>query len=429
MLQCVSPIFSTFVGHRAGRSCAQFAVKRASGCWSISNGMQTIFIAEENLMKKVREVLNVLGDLSKYMPSLALLVLEFIALHRSITEENNVQIWTNALLIVVTLAMFGNLYAQSAIYTQMTGERHSIPRDIVRMNSEDLSVTYNWLFAAPLLVGVPTLLLFLYVKTERKIFLYGGTAYAVAHFIGFGIKFLAFYIRSRQTSGRSSRLLEPIAKPTLINLLLILSTNEWSVGFVYRNTQFPESAFTLIVSLILLLSYLLVVLFCYFRFLYVMAAFFFLRRDIGRMEAKLQAAQQREQERVEVLRERTRLADKRAPQVGLTGKCALAVQLIGCHIRSFYQEYSDSLRYLLQLGAFHATRRGQHLLDTERIRWNTLRFCESAAVLELLILDIVLFLYLGSDDTCSRFFELLSTVIIIPILLSSLDRLKENKPR
>ena len=135
------------------------------------------------------------------------------------------------------------------------------------------------------------------------------------------------------------------------------------------------------------------------------------------------------QERVEVLRERTRLADKRAPQVGLTGKCALAVQLIGCHIRSFYQEYGDSLRYLLQLGAFHATRRGQHLLDTEHIRWNTLRFCESAAVLELLILDIVLFLYLGSDDTCSRFFELLSTVIIIPILLSSLDRLKENKPR
>ena len=103
------PNFSTFVGHRAGRSCAQFAVKRASGCWSVSNGMQTIFIAEENLMKKVRELLNVLGDLSKYMPSLALLVLEFIALHRSITEENNVQIWTKALLIVVTLAMFGKL--------------------------------------------------------------------------------------------------------------------------------------------------------------------------------------------------------------------------------------------------------------------------------------------------------------------------------
>ena len=47
-------------------------------------------------------------------------------------------------------------------------------------------------------------------------------------------------------------------------------------------------------------------------------------------------------------------------------------------------------------------------------------------VIELLLLDMVLFVYLGSEDSCARFFELFSTVVVIPILLSSLASLSET---
>ena len=158
-------------------------------------------------------------------------------------------------------------------------------------------------------------------------------------------------------------------------------------------------------------------------------AFFFLKKDPKQTEDKLLAVKNRAQRREETLREKTRHVDERAPQVGHLERCTLAGALMGCHIREFYRQYGDSLRYLLLRGSLHITMRCRNLLDAERIWTNTIRFCESAAVLELLILDMVLFIFLGSDDACSRFFELLSTVIIIPILLSSMERLKENKRR
>ena len=67
------------------------------------------------------------------------------------------------------------------------------------------------------------------------------------------------------------------------------------------------------------------------------------------------------------------------------------------------------------------------LLEPERIKVNTIRFCGVTAVLELLALDMVLFIYLESNDPCLKFFELLSTVIIIPVLLSWLSELKSKK--
>ena len=383
-------------------------------------------------MKTVRTLLKILAGFTQYAPFLALLFLQALALYQSVLviPVDGVPIWTYLLLIAVTVAMICNLYVQSATSVIMAGERPSMLRNLIRMDGKELAVTYNWLFAAPLVLFISCLLLFLYIRTGRSGFLHACTAFAVLNAVGVCIKLLAVYVQARQNDrGGLSRFLNPVVLPNLTGLILLISTNETTVGFVYRNTQFPESTLALIISLILLLIYLLALLFCYFCFFYTVAALFFLKRDPKHMEAKVCHARSREQARQDCLREKTQQVDKRALQVGLLGQCILAAQLIACHVKAFYWEYINALRYLLLLGTLQITRRCQHLLDTDRFRTNAIRFCESAAVLELLILDMALFIYLGSDDACSRFFELLSTVIIIPILLSSLERLKESRNR
>lgn len=57
---------------------------------------------------------------------------------------------------------------------------------------------------------------------------------------------------------------------------------------------------------------------------------------------------------------------------------------------------------------------------------NTIRFCLLIAMTELLVVDFLLFIYLENDSPCLKFFELMSTVFIIPILLSWLMELKSN---
>ena len=88
---------------------------------------------------------------------------------------------------------------------------------------------------------------------------------------------------------------------------------------------------------------------------------------------------------------------------------------------------------MMMLLNFKMTKLFGSLLKPSRIRLNTIRFCLLGAMMELLVVDFLLFIYLKSDSPCLKFFELMSTVFIIPILLSWLMELKsnakkENKP-
>ena len=220
-------------------------------------------------MKIRNMLLSILGGLVRYAPFLALLAIQCMSLYRNLTAVpvDSVQVWTSVLLTVITLAMTGNRYTQSAASVIMIGEKPDMIRDLSRMDGQDVAIAYNWIFAAPLMIGVPVLLMFLFIKTEMKGFLYAATIYAIAHLIGTGIKLLAFYIQTRELGNSNlSKLLNPIALPNIIGLVLILLTNEKTVGFVYRNLQFPESTTMLIISLILILIYLLTILFCFFAF-------------------------------------------------------------------------------------------------------------------------------------------------------------------
>lgn len=132
--------------------------------------------------------------------------------------------------------------------------------------------------------------------------------------------------------------------------------------------------------------------------------------------------------REETLRHVAEYVDERDEQVsGLIKFCTLGAYYHYVHTKVYIQERCNSVVYLLYFGSLWLTKRLGGLLNSEEIRINRIRFCEVMAVIELLSLDIVLFIYLGSENPCTKFFELLSTVVIIPILLSSLSNLKVNK--
>lgn len=84
------------------------------------------------------------------------------------------------------------------------------------------------------------------------------------------------------------------------------------------------------------------------------------------------------------------------------------------------------MKYLLLSLKCRVTNRLSNLLNIEILKINYIRFSLIIIMLELLSLNFILFIFLKSDDPCLKFFELLSTVIIIPILLSWLAELKSK---
>ena len=60
------------------------------------------------------------------------------------------------------------------------------------------------------------------------------------------------------------------------------------------------------------------------------------------------------------------------------------------------------------------------------VNLNLWRFCKTVKVMELLALNMILFNKLGEEGACT-IFELILTVIAIPILLLSFGQVKANK--
>lgn len=364
------------------------------------------------------------------------LILQFVSLFRNIAAMTDdldcmTRIWTDLLSITVLIGAISSMFVLSKFSKLATGRALNITDDIRELDSSDISVSYYGFYITPLLFGIQALLLTLYVKTGMEIFLVCLKVFVLLYGLNVIVRILAMYLQYRQKSvpGTLSEFLEPVVLPTIICLLLLFSTNTKTVGFVYRNTQFPESTFSLILALILLLLYLLAVLFCYFVNTYLITAFIFLKKDPDILQANINGVEKKQRNREQFLRQIAQTVDNEGAQAGIIRFCLLAAGFLGSQVKAYAQELSYALQYLWWLALMRITIRFHGLLDPERIRTNSIRFCEVAAVLELLILDMALFVYLGSDDPCSRFFELLSTVIIIPILLSSLGELKSKSKK
>ena len=376
----------------------------------------------------------VIGALAKYIPFVSLLFIYTMSLYRGATTitdemERGILIWTDALMLSVIIGGICNLLVMDRFSQLVTGKTPNIVNDFVEQDSKEFSVSYNGLIVGAFLNTALVILVILYVITEIRLFLICCTILAVIFVLGTAINIFAAYLQAKREAENTvlSKLLDPVVLPTVISMILVLLTSQKTVGLVHQNLYAPQNTVFLILILIAILCYVLAIAFCHFSNIYCLIAFMFEKDNSKRIQTKIDVVQEKNAKREDALRQVTEYVDEKAEQVGFFKKCVLAFGFFYAHIKVYFQGRYYAMSYLLSFVSLRLTKRLSGLLEAERIKNNGIRFCEVSAVLELLLLDMLLFIYLGSEDPCSRFFELLSTVIIIPILLSSLANLETNK--
>jgi len=374
-----------------------------------------------------------LGIFVKYGTLIGFLGLRGLSLYRGATTdvgdmERAVWIWKDVLLLNATLGLIGSLLAIDKLSVLTLGKSQNIFDEIMEQDSKEVAVSYNGLFTSSLFLATFGILVILYIKTSIHLFLICYSILAIIFALTTILSLFMLYFQSKQeVKTNLSKLIDPIVLPTIIGLLQMWIINDKTVGFVYENLQTPKHTILLILALIVILCYVPAIAFCHFSNLYCIIAFIFVKKDVRQIQARLDALQGKNAKREDALRQVAGYVDIKAAQGSLFKRIGLAGYLVQSQIKAYFQRNIYEILYLLSFGKLKITELLSGLLESDRIRTNEIRFCEITVVLELLALDMLLFIYLGSDDPCSRFFELLSTVIIIPILLSSLANLKQKK--
>ncbi len=375
----------------------------------------------------------VIGSALKYFPFLGILALNIYSLYHgvtTITDETyrNIRIWTNALLICAIVGEMGSLLVIDRFNLFFSGKTPNFVQDILEDSSQDISVTYNGMIVSSLFIPLIIILYIIYITTGIHLFSTVAIILAVLWSISTVVYFLAGYLKVKHTFQESifSKLSNPVFVPAIICMIQILITQENWVGYVYRSICNPESDIFLTLALIIVLCYSLAVSFCHFSNIYCLIGFWFIKRDTVKIQRKINLLQKKEENQEILLRQVTQDINDEAEQTGVIRKIGLVFRFFLIHIKTYAYGRLYAVLYLLSLCNFQITRLFNNLLEPGRIRINGIRFCLIAAVLELLSLDFILFIYLKSDSPTLKFFELVSTVIIIPILLSWLTELKSK---
>lgn len=375
-----------------------------------------------------------LGAVIKYIPFICILAINITSLYNGTTTildeiERNIHIWTKALCICAIIGELGSLLVIDRFNMLLTGKTPNFVNDVREESSQDFAVMYNGIVASSFIIAAITGCSALYTKTQNRLFLGVSTAITIFYAAGTAIYILAAYIKSRNINPDIifSKLSNPFFLPVLICLVQILITGKKTVGFIYHSIYEPASHMYLIVSLIIVLCYFLAVVFCHYSNIYCLLGFVFVNKDPRLIKRKITFLQEQEEQREENLRQATEYVNEKAKKVGIIKRFGLAFYYLFVHLKIYVQNIFYAAIYLLSFVKYKITKRFCGLLDPERIRINEIRFCWSTAVFELLTLDLLLFIYLEGDDPCLKFFELLSTVIIIPVLLSWLTELKSKK--
>lgn len=376
---------------------------------------------------------NTFGTIVKYVPFIGMLIVYILPLWRGVAAaadgiDRSIHIWTNALCISAILGEIGSLLVIDRFNLLLTGKTPDIVNDIRDESSEDVAVMYNGIIASTFMLTVIMGFYILYEYTQKRLFLGISIIVATILSIGTAIYILAAYVKIKsEEPNLFSKLSNPVFLPVLICLIQLLVTRKKLVGFIYRNIYEPQGDIYLIAALVIVLCYFLAVAFCHYSNLYCLFGFVFLRKDPNTIQREIERLQGQEQKREEDLRQATKYVDEQAEKVRFLKKIGLNVHFCFIHLKTYIQDRYYSAVYLLSFAKFKITKRFNGLLHPERIRINGIRFCWITAVLELLALDLLLFIYLDADNPCLKFFELLSTVIIIPVLLSWLAELKAKK--
>ena len=373
----------------------------------------------------------IIGSALKYLPFLGLLALNIYSLYQGMTTiadetSRNIRIWTNALQISAIVGEIGSLLVIDRFNLLLSGKTPNFVQDILEDSGQDISVTYNGMIVSSLFVPAIFILYIVYIATGIHLFSNVAITLAVLWAISTVVYFLAGYLKVKHTFRESifSKLSNPVFVPTIVCMIQIMITQENRVGYIYHNICNPENDFFLSLALVIVLCYFLAVSFCHFSNIYCLIGFWFIKREAIKIERKIDLLQKKEENQEILLRHVTQDIDDVSKQTRAIKKIGLVFRFFLIHIKTYAYGRLHAVSYLLSLFNLKITKLFNHLLEPDRIRINGIRFCLITAVLELLSLDFILFIYLESDSPTLKFFELVSTVIIIPILLSWLTELK-----
>jgi len=374
------------------------------------------------------------GVLLKYLPFIGLLFLRVISIHQNmsiITDaiERSINIWTNILYIGAVIGAISSLLVMDKSNKILTGKKLNIVDDIYESNNQDFAVKYNGVFASSFFIIIICSLHMLYVHTQKRLFFNLMSIIAIACIISSLIQILAIYIETKTSQSHSNcyELSNLMFLPSIIFIIQILIIRKESVGTVWKNINNPQNELILVLTLIAVLCYVLFAAYSYFSNIYCLIGLNFIKKDILKVKMKMEFLHEKEQKRKENLRHTVKYIDESAEQASILKKGGLIFRYYFIQIKSYIQGRLYAVIYLLIFTETEITKRLKKLLEPKQIKINSIRFCCSMAVLELLSLNLFLFLHLESNSACLKFFELLSTVIIIPVLLSWLSGIKAKK--
>ena len=376
---------------------------------------------------------NFLGTVIKFFPLIWLLLLYVVLLCRTASTyagepSQLVQIWKYALQICVMAGMIGSLAVQDGVAKHITGRPQNFLTDMEERTGAEMAVPYNGLVASAFILASITVLFALYTLTNFRVFLIIVYVLTSLTLLSAAAEIFALYFQGKRDIAAQNlrRFLNPVVLPFAIWMLAMVSTNS-AVDFVYAALHAPFNTVQMIIALLIVLCYVLAVAYGCFSIVYCAIALSFSRKDPAHPQQKLDALLEKKAAQEARLEQAVAQIDEEAGDTGFPKKLGLAGRYLGSQIKFYVHERVGAIRYLLLLARLKITAAFHGLLDADRIRVSEIRFCEVMIVLELLALNMFLFVYLGGDHPCARFFETLSTVIIIPIILSSLSNLKKPK--
>ena len=374
------------------------------------------------------------GTSINYISFLGLIIVFIISLCRgalTITDdiERNIHIWTYILLISTSFCELCSFLLINRFSILLTGKAPNILDDIEEQNGPNLSVMYNGVVGNSVLFTFIFSVYMLYVFTENRIFFYVSIILTIVSMIGTLINIIAKYVITNNLDKHFlfSKLLDPIFLPIIICLIQLMITRKELVEFVYNNIFNSKNDIVMVLVLIFVLCYFLSVVYCYFSNIYCLVGSIYSLKNTYKIEYRLNFLQEKNKYQENCLRKTIEQIDKEVEDATLIQTWRFLFSFFSVHLKTYVLERIYSAFVLFLLINLKTTKCLKNMLGSKRIRLNSIRFCCVAAVFELLSLNLILFIYLENDNPCLKFFELISTVVIIPILLSWISELKSQK--
>ena len=298
-------------------------------------------------------------------------------------------------------------------------------------SEEEKSFAYNSVFANTALIGMVMSTEIIYILTQKGFFSVLSQTASVIMIIGFVANILAMYYHAKSKANKPEFFdsLGDIVFSMLAFMILSAVAQQRIAKLAYLNLFESQSNLLRIATLIMVVIYILVLVYCYFLNIYYYIAFKFEKKNLCILRHRINVVQGRKEKNIERMISIMDEIDeeKNEQKVSIVDELVRFLNFIYVNVKLYTKQRWYSTLYLLWIGWMKVVTYFSLLLKPETIKTNKIRFLEITMVAELLSLDMILFVYLGSEDSCSRFFELLSTVVVIPILLSSLSKLKKSE--